>query len=283
METRSPLKLVQPSIRDSGHGSRDRHGSGANAWVAGDEEEMQRFVPIEEPLRRADHPLVCRLVHELAAEPTEFGNQDGGSRDLGDPYNDPALGVALPARIRKALEALRSPVGGSWGIDETYIRFTDNGCTWYRAVDKARQTLDFYLSRNRDAKAAQSFLRSAMKNTGVPRKITWDAYAASHRAGARDAGRRRTSGSRPGSIQPTLEQSGGAGPSESAATNPADAGIPAIRPCGGNDFRDRASRERSRRGSSRLGGSAGAVRRCRNCRTRRSLLQPIAVHQPSGT
>jgi transposase-like protein len=80
------------------------------------------------------------------------------------------------------VEALRSPVGGSWRMDETYIRFTDNGCTWYRAVDKAGQTLDFYLSRNRDVKVAKSFLRSAMKNTGVPRKITWDAYAASHRA-----------------------------------------------------------------------------------------------------
>jgi transposase-like protein len=52
----------------------------------------------------------------------------------------------------------------------------------YRAVDKAGQTVDFYLSRNRDVKAAQSFLRSTMQNTGVPMKITWDAYAASHRA-----------------------------------------------------------------------------------------------------
>src|SRR3984893_7009444 len=61
--------------------------------------------------------------------------------------------------------------------------------------------------------------------------------------GARDEGRRRTSVSRQGSIQPVLEQSGGAGPSESEATNPADAGIQAIRQRGGNDLRNRASRE----------------------------------------
>jgi transposase-like protein len=52
----------------------------------------------------------------------------------------------------------------------------------YRAVDKAGQTVDFFLSRNRDVNAAKSFLRSAMKNTRVPTKITLDAYAASHRA-----------------------------------------------------------------------------------------------------
>ena len=52
----------------------------------------------------------------------------------------------------------------------------------YRAIDKAGQTVDFFLSRNRDVNAAKSFLRSAMKNTRVPTKITLDAYAASHRA-----------------------------------------------------------------------------------------------------
>jgi transposase-like protein len=52
----------------------------------------------------------------------------------------------------------------------------------YRAVDKAGQTVDFFLSRNRDVNAAKLFLRSAMKNTRVPVKITLDAYAASHRA-----------------------------------------------------------------------------------------------------
>src|SRR5712691_4733438 len=52
----------------------------------------------------------------------------------------------------------------------------------YRAVDKAGKTADFFLSRTRDVNAAKSFLRSAMKNTRAPTKITLDAYAASHRA-----------------------------------------------------------------------------------------------------
>ena len=49
-------------------------------------------------------------------------------------------------------------------------------------MDKAGRTVDFFLSRNRDVNAAKAFLRSAMKNTRQPTKITLDAYAASHRA-----------------------------------------------------------------------------------------------------
>ena len=49
-------------------------------------------------------------------------------------------------------------------------------------MDKAGQTVDFFLSRNRDGNAAKGLLRSAMKNTRQPTKITLDAYAASHRA-----------------------------------------------------------------------------------------------------
>ncbi|MBM3758230.1 MAG: DDE-type integrase/transposase/recombinase, partial [Acidobacteria bacterium] len=33
----------------------------------------------------------------------------------------------------------------------------------YRAVDKAGETVDFYLSRRRDVNAAKAFLRKAMK------------------------------------------------------------------------------------------------------------------------
>jgi transposase-like protein len=50
-------------------------------------------------------------------------------------------------------------------------------------VDKAGQTVDFFLSRNRDVNAVKIFLRNAMKNRRTPTKITQDAfYAASHRA-----------------------------------------------------------------------------------------------------
>jgi transposase-like protein len=75
-------------------------------------------------------------------------------------------------------------VGGSWRMDETYIRIKGEWMYLYRAVDKAGKTVDFYLSRRRDVNAAKAFLRKAMQGQRVPTKITLDAYAASHRAAA---------------------------------------------------------------------------------------------------
>ena len=73
-------------------------------------------------------------------------------------------------------------VGGSWRMEETYVKVRGQWVYLYRAVDKAGHTVDFFLSQKRDVNAAKCFLRKAMKNTRVPAKITLDAYAASHRA-----------------------------------------------------------------------------------------------------
>ena len=67
-------------------------------------------------------------------------------------------------------------------MDETYIKVRGSWVYLYRAVDKAGQTVDFFLSRNRDVNAAETFLRKALKNRRKPTKITLDAYAASRRA-----------------------------------------------------------------------------------------------------
>src|ERR1700675_220512 len=78
---------------------------------------------------------------------------------------------------------------------------------------------------------------------------------------ARDEGRRRTSAAGEGPPQPVLEQPGGAGPSQSEATNPAHAGIQAIRQRGGNDFRNRASGEdqKGQYKTGKLGGRKAAM------------------------
>ena len=74
------------------------------------------------------------------------------------------------------------PVGGSWRCDETYIKMKGRWTYLYRAVDKQGWTVDFLLSKQRDAAAAKCFFSKAMKKHGTPRVITLDAYAASHRA-----------------------------------------------------------------------------------------------------
>jgi transposase-like protein len=92
--------------------------------------------------------------------------------------------------FEKRWKRFARPVGGSWRMDETYVRVEGEWMYLYRAVDKAGKTVDFYLSRKRDVYAAKAFLRKAMKGQRVPTKITLDAYAASHRAVAdlKDAG-----------------------------------------------------------------------------------------------
>src|ERR1700730_15370039 len=73
--------------------------------------------------------------------------------------------------------------GGSWRVDETYIKVRGQWVYLYRAVDRAGQTIDFRLSRTRDVAAAKAFFKKAIGHEGrPPHTITLDGYAASHRA-----------------------------------------------------------------------------------------------------
>jgi transposase-like protein len=74
------------------------------------------------------------------------------------------------------------PVGGSWRMDETYVKVRGEWSYLYRAVDKGGKAVDFFLSRQRDVDAAKAILRKAMKGQRVPAGVTLDAYATSHRA-----------------------------------------------------------------------------------------------------
>ena len=85
-----------------------------------------------------------------------------------------------------------------------------------------------------------------------------------------------------GPLQPALEQPGGAGPSESEATNPAHAGIQAIRQRGGNDFWDRVGGDDQEKtiqdgqAGRPKGDDAGVVERGTRC------LSPSQFTQPTG-
>jgi putative transposase len=65
-------------------------------------------------------------------------------------------------------------VGSSWRMDETYIKIKGTWHYLYRAVDKAGQTIDFMLSKNRDAAAAKAFFTKAIQANGCPEKVTID-------------------------------------------------------------------------------------------------------------
>ncbi len=68
-------------------------------------------------------------------------------------------------------------VGGSWRVDETYVKIEGRWVYLYRAVDKAGKTVDFLLRAKRDVAAAKASFRRAFTSQGrLPRKITLDGY-----------------------------------------------------------------------------------------------------------
>ncbi|PHF87818.1 IS6 family transposase, partial [Bacillus toyonensis] len=81
-------------------------------------------------------------------------------------------GPELNKRIRKHLK----PTNNSWRVDETYLKIKGKKMYLYRAVDSEGNTIDFYLSQRRNAKAAKRFLKKALASCHAtkPRTITAD-------------------------------------------------------------------------------------------------------------
>lgn len=65
-------------------------------------------------------------------------------------------------------------------MDETNLKINGKWMYLHRAVDSNGDTIDFWLSRNRDKKAAKKFFRKALRSphNSNPRVITTDKYAA---------------------------------------------------------------------------------------------------------
>jgi len=148
---------------------------------------MVRFVPVEELFkgRHFDQEIVVLCVRWYLSFKLSY-------RDLVAMMGERGIELAHTTILRwvqhytpefeQRWKRFARAVGGSWRMDETYIKVRGEWVYLYRAVDKQGWTVDFYLSRNRDVEAAKQFLRKAMKSQRAPTKITLDAYAASHRA-----------------------------------------------------------------------------------------------------
>jgi transposase-like protein len=153
----------------------------------GEDRWVPRFVPVEELFkgRHFDQEIVVLCVRWYLSFKLSY-------RDLVAMMSERSIDLAHTTILRwvqhyspefeKRWKRFARSVGGSWRMDETYIRVKGEWTYLYRAVDKAGKTVDFYLSRKRDVNAAKAFLRKAMKGQRIPTKITLDAYAASHRA-----------------------------------------------------------------------------------------------------
>jgi putative transposase len=93
-------------------------------------------------------------------------------------------------RKRKRKHKHKRSVGGSWRMDETYIKVKGLWKYLYRTVDKHGKTVDFLLTAKRDMDAAKRFFDKAMGAKGAPDKVAMDKSGANKAAmDAIDAGR----------------------------------------------------------------------------------------------
>jgi putative transposase len=76
--------------------------------------------------------------------------------------------------LESEMKKRKGRVGGSWRLDETYIKVKGIWSYLYRPVDKLANTVDFLLTRKRQRMSVQSFLIKAISSKCQPRVINID-------------------------------------------------------------------------------------------------------------
>ena len=112
----------------------------------------------------AAYPLSLRHIEEMMIERGVFVDHSTAHRW--------ALKI-LPVLVL-VFRRRKRPVGGSWRMDDTYVKVCRQWKYLYRAVDRDGHTVDFLLRAHRDEVAARRFLERAIDLHGVPEKITVD-------------------------------------------------------------------------------------------------------------
>ena len=90
--------------------------------------------------------------------------------------------IRLLPLIEKTARKHKRPVGGSWRMDETYIKVKGVWKYLYRAVDRRGKTVDFLLTAKCDMAAAKRFFDKAMGANSDPSKVTMDKSGANKAA-----------------------------------------------------------------------------------------------------
>ncbi len=112
----------------------------------------------------AAYPLSCRHLEEMMEERGVSVDHSTVSR----------WSIRFLPLLENIFRKYKRPVGGSWRMDETYIKVKDVWKYLYRAVDKDGKTIDFLLTDKRDKAAAKRLFDKAMHASGVPEKVTMD-------------------------------------------------------------------------------------------------------------
>ena len=82
--------------------------------------------------------------------------------------------IEYSPKLKSSFKNKKRPVGGSWRMDETYVKVKGKWMYQYRAVDKEGNTIDSCFSKNRSKIGATKFFIKAMSSCGKPIKINID-------------------------------------------------------------------------------------------------------------
>ena len=118
------------------------------------------------------YPLSYRHLEEIMQERGVFVDHSSINR----------WAIRFLPLLEKVFRKHKRAVGGSWRMDETYIKVKGAWKYLYRAVDKEGKTVDFLLTVRRDKAAALRFFDKAMKASGVPEMVTMDKSGANKAA-----------------------------------------------------------------------------------------------------
>ncbi len=130
-------------------------------------------------IKRLHYPLEVMLVcvRWYAAYPLSLRHIEGMMGERGV-FVDHATVHRWALKILPVLALVfrrrKRPVGGSWRMDETYVKVCSQWKYLYRAVDREGHTVDFLLRAHRDEAAARRFLERAIDLHDVPEKIAID-------------------------------------------------------------------------------------------------------------
>jgi putative transposase len=116
--------------------------------------------------------LVC--IRWYAAYPLSYRHLEEIMEDRGISVDHSSINrwaIRFLPLIEKMARKHKRPVGGSWRMDETYLKVKGVWKYLYRAVDKHGKTVDFLLTAKRDMAAAKRFFDKAMRLNGDPDKV----------------------------------------------------------------------------------------------------------------
>ena len=127
--------------------------------------------------------LVC--IRWYAAYPLSYRHLEEMMEERGVSVDHSSINrwaIRFLPLVEKMAREQKRPVGGSWRMDETYIKVKGVWKYLYRAVDKQGKTVDFLLTAKRDMAAAKRFFDKAMRANGDPNKVVMDKSGANKAA-----------------------------------------------------------------------------------------------------